>query len=182
MAGPAGRRPRLVTGWVLLVLLAAGGLPNPASALSPRDGGPVAFVGGSRIALSDVATFHCHDRDYPIIRCFLTPEQRTAEEAQVALAAASEALIPGGAALLDPFVRWYRDPNSGGPSYTAYVSQPDLASIGWDNLISSFTPLNGGHPVWWSLANQTGTKWDWGLAQASYLGSADNQFSSVAKV
>lgn len=163
MAGPVGRRSRLVTGWVFVVLLAASGLPNPASALSPRDGGPVAFVGGSQIALSDVASLHCHDRDYPIIRCFLTPEERAIEEAQVTMAAPSEAFLPGGAMLLNPFVRWYRDPNSGGPSYTAYISQPDLASVGWDNLISSFTPLYGGHPVWWSGANQTGTRWDWGL-------------------
>ncbi|MGC8633957.1 MAG: hypothetical protein ACP5VP_04730 [Candidatus Limnocylindrales bacterium] len=77
--------------------------------------------------------------------------------------------------------RWYRDANNSGPSFESYAYEADLASIGWEDQISSFTPLNGGHPLWWAGANRTGTKWDWGTAPMSTLGAANDQISSADK-
>lgn len=181
MTGRRGLRSHLITGATLFAFVAAGGLPAPALAVSAKDGAPVVYLGGERIAPSQIAELHCHDRDYPVIRCFVTAEQRATEESAVAAARQTAAGRVDTAAFLSPYVRWYRDPNFGGPSFAAYIPEPDLAAVGWDNLISSFTPLNGGHPLWWSGPNQTGTKWDWGTSPVGYLGSANDQFSSVAK-
>lgn len=169
-----GLRTRLVSIWALLAVFAVPGIPVPVAAGSFEAGTMVAYLGAKRIALSETADLHCHDRDYPVVRCFLTAEERASEE----LAAAA---VPAGVDLLNPYVRWYRDANFTGPSYEAYYAVPDLASIGWDNMISSFSPLNGGHPLWWSGPHESGTKWDWGTAAIANLGSANDQFSSVAK-
>lgn len=181
MTGRQGLRSRLVTGWALLGLFAVGALPATVSAVPARDGPPVVYLGAQRIKPSETLDLYCHDRDYPVIRCFLTGEQRATEQVQAAGGSEAAALTPTVSALLSPYVRWYRDANFTGPSFEAYLSEPSLAAIGWDNQISSFTSLNGGHPVWWSGPNQSGTKWDWGTASAGVLGSANDQFSSVAK-
>ncbi len=166
-----------LTGGVALTASSAG-----AAAASP--GGPalVAYLGAEQIPLGTVASYHCHDRDYPVIRCFLTAAERAAEEAAPgAGAGGSFGALASPASFLSPYVRWYRDANNAGPSFESYVYEADLASIGWDNQISSFTPLNGGHPLWWAGANRTGTKWDWGTAPMPTLGAANDQFSSADK-
>lgn len=179
MAGRHDLRARLVSAWAIVAIFALTGLPVPAAA-GTANSTTIAYFGAQRIALRDVAQFHCHDRDYPVVRCFLTPDERMSEEAIVA-AAEGPGVAPVGTAFLNPYVRWYRDADFAGPSYEAYYAVPNLAAIGWDNLISSFTPLNGGHPLWWTGANQTGNKWDWGTAAVGNLGSANDQFSSVVK-
>jgi hypothetical protein len=58
-----------------------------AAAASPGGPGLVAYLGAQRIPLSSVASYHCHDRDYPVIRCFRT----AAERVNAALIGASQA-------------------------------------------------------------------------------------------
>lgn len=172
-----GQRSRWVIGYAVLGLLA---LPMTVLAAPATHGVPVVYLGGQWIDSREAANFYCHDRDYPVIRCFRTPADRAAEEN--GLAGVPEAAIIGNVgqpSLLSPYVRWYRDANFSGPSFEAYVYEPDLAAIGWDNLISSFTPLNGGHPLWWTGPNRSGTKWDWGTASVATLGAANDQFSST---
>ncbi len=179
MHGSKGRRSRWVFGWAVLGLLA---LPMTVTAAPATNGVPAVYLDGQRIDGRAAVNFACHDRDYPIIRCFRTPADRAAEENRVA--GASHVAIAGSvapAALLGPYVRWYRDASFSGPSFEAYVYEPDLAVLGWDNQISSFTPLNGGHPLWWTGPNRSGTKWDWGTASAATLGAANDQFSSTDK-
>ncbi len=179
MHGYQGRRSRWVIGFAVLGLLA---LPMTVSAAPAANGGPAVYLDGQRIAAGEAANFSCHDRDYPVIRCFRTAADRAAEEN--GLAGAPEAAIVGTvgpASLLSPYVRWYRDANFSGPSFDAYVYEPDLAALGWDNLISSFMPLNGGHPLWWIGPNRTGNRWDWGTASVASLGAANDQFSSTDK-
>lgn len=165
-----------LTGGVALTVSSAG-----AAAASP--GGPalVAYLGAGQIPLGTVARYHCHDRDYPVIRCFLTAADRAAEEAAPDAVSGNDTFLANPASLLSPYVRWYRDANDSGPSFEAYVYEADLASIGWDNQISSFQPLNGGHPLWWAGANRTGTQWDWGTAPMATLGAANDQISSADK-
>lgn len=181
MRGRRGPLARLVasialTGGVALTVSSAG-----AAAASP--GGPalVAYLGAGQIPLGTVARYHCHDRDYPLIRCFLTAADRAAEEAAPDAGSGSSPVLARPASLLSPYVRWYRDANNSGPSFEAYVYEADLASIGWDNQISSFTPLNGGHPLWWAGANRMGTQWDWGTSPEATLGASNDQISSADK-
>ncbi len=181
MQGRWGPLARLVvsialTGGVALTVSSGG-----AAAAPP--GGPalVAYLGAQRIPLGTVASYHCHDRDYPVIRCFLTAAERTGEEAAPDAVSGRGTVLASPASLMSPYVRWYRDANNSGASFEAYVYEADLASIGWDNQISSFTPLNGGHPLWWAGANRSGTKWDWGTAPMATLGAANDQISSADK-
>lgn len=171
-------RSRLITAWALLAVVAASAMPVAASANSANESGPVAFLGAERIALNRASEFHCHDRDYPVIRCFGTAAERTTEGERFAR---RSDISSSGTSFLSPFVRWYRDASFGGPSFEAYLAEPDLAAVGWDNQISSFKSLNGGHPLWWTGANQSGTKWDWGTASVGSLGAGNDQFSSVGK-
>jgi hypothetical protein len=179
MHGYQGRRSRWVIGFAVLGLLA---LPMTVSAAPATNGGPAVYLDGQRIEGRAAANLFCHDRDYPLIRCFRTAADRAAEES--GLAGAPDGAVAGSvdpASLLSPYVSWYRDANFSGPSFEAYVYEPDLAALGWDNQISSFMPLNGGHPLWWTGPNRTGTKWDWGTASAATLGAANDQFSSTDK-
>ena len=179
MNGYRGRRSRWVIGFTVLGLLA---LPMTVSAAPATNGVPSVYLDGQRIDGHGAGSFYCHDRDYPVIRCFRTDADRAADEN--APATAPEAAIAGSAgpaSLLSPYVRWYRDANFSGPSFDAYVYEANLAAIGWDNLISSFAPLNGGHPLWWTGPNRSGTKWDWGTASVATLGAANDQFSSTDK-
>ncbi len=179
MNGSNGRRSRWVIGGAVLGLLA---LPMTVSAAAAANGVPAVYLSGQRIDAREAVNYSCHDREYPVIRCFRTAADRAAEES--GLAGAPETAIVGSvgpASLLSPYVRWYRDANFSGPSFDAYVYEPDLAAIGWDNQISSFVPLNGGHPQWWTGSNRSGTKWDWGTASMATLGSMNDQISSTDK-
>ena len=172
-------RSRGVIGFAMLGLL---GLPMTVSAAPDAPGVPAVYLDGQRIDGREAANFYCHDRDYPVIRCFRTDADRAAEEK--APVGASAGAIVGGvgpASFLSPYVRWYRDASFSGPSFEAYVYEANLAAIGWDNMISSFTPLNGGHPLWWTGPNRSGNKWDWGTASVANLGAANDQFSSTDK-
>ena len=179
MHGYQGRRPCWVIGFAVLGLLV---LPMTVSAAPATNGAPAVYLGGQRIEGRAAANLFCHDRDYPVIRCFRTAADRATKEG--GLAGAPDGAVAGSVGqpnLLSPYVRWYRDANFSGPSFEAYVYEPDLAAIGWDNEISSFLPLNGGHPLWWTGPNRTGNRWDWGTASAATLGAANNQFSSTDK-
>ena len=157
-------------------LALAWALPTMAAPEVGATDGVHATLDGAPIPLGSVAQFACHDRDYPLIRCFRSAAARDAD-----LAAAVPGVAASSPQLLSAFVRWYRDAYYGGPSFEAYNSYPDLSVIGWSKQISSFMTLNGGHPVWWQGTNYTGTGWDWGFASEPTLGSANDQISSVEK-
>lgn len=145
-----------------------------------------AELNGHAISLADVSRSHCHDLAYPLIRCFLTPVERDADEAAVAMAMSPGRSAPFGAAAsaISPYVRWYLDANSGGPSFDASVVYSDLGVIGWNDKISSFMTYAGGHPRWWRDVGFTPVSWDWGVGvSVAYVGNAANdQFSSVERL
>ena len=155
---------------VAALFLALSLLPAEVSAA-----GLSATLDGHPIPLSDVGRYACHDRNYPLIRCFRTGGELEADEK----VAPTGTLAPQQ--LLSPFVRWYQNANYAGAFFDAYDPYPDLSVIGWANQISSFKPLNGGHPVWWQGANYTGVMWDWGTSPEATLGGADNHITSVQK-
>ena len=135
-----------------------------------------AQLDGRAIALADVARFQCHDRDFPVIRCFNSAAERALD---LAAQGRSTEL-----ATVTQYVTWYADANYGGaPSFTAFWSEPDLTIYGWNDKISSFRTLNGGHPRWWQDVGNKGTSWDWGTLSISYVGDAANdQFSGVERL
>lgn len=177
---------RLRRGWSLavaaVVALASASTPsatttaaNPMALRAELDGRP--------IALADVSRFHCHDREYPLIRCFGTALERDRNEG-VAGAATKPAVDGDGAevsaAAAYPYVRWYLDASYAGPSFDAYFDYRDLGSVGWNDKISSFQTFFGAHPRWWRDLSFTGTSWDWGTTSVPYVGDAANdRFSSV---
>lgn len=167
-----------VVTWALLVT------SSSALARTQTTGGLTAEYGGHAIALEVVANYHCHDSSYPAIRCFDSPADRDSDQAAAVNASATSGTdgpepIPGAS-----YVTWFAAANYGGSSFTASSSYADLASIGWNNSISSFKSLNGGRPKWWQSTNFAGTSWQWAAgAQVSYVGDAANdQFTSVANV
>ncbi len=158
-------------------------VPVVAAARTDPESIVVVLLGATVIEPRTAVDYACHDRDYPVIRCFRSPAERAEEQARVAsMVAPSDGSPAEALGLLSPYVRWYRDAYYSGPSFEAYDPYRDLGLIGWDNQISSFAPLNGGHPVWWNGPGFTGTKWDWGTAPVANLGSISDQFSSVSKV
>ena len=168
------RTARAGAGLFLGLSLLAAALPSDVGAAGGS--GLTATLDGVSIPLAEVAHYNCHDRDYPVIRCFRSAVDLETDEQRVI---AANAMAPQQ--LLTAFVRWYQNANYGGSFFDAYDPYPDLSVIGWAKQISSFKPLNGGHPIWWQGANYTGVGWDWGTAPEPYLGGADDQISSVQK-
>ena len=148
--------------------------------------GPKAELDGRPITLGDVSAYYCHDRAYPVIRCFGTSLERDRNEG-LAGAATKPAPDSDNANAITtaayPYVRWYLDANYGGPSFDASIAYSNLGSLGWNDKISSFSVYPGGHPRWWRDVGLTGGSWDWGTTSVPYVGDAANdQFSSVGRL
>lgn len=92
---------RLVAAAVLAGLITVGSWPATAVGADTTSGiGPTARLGTTRIELSDVARFYCHDRDYPIIQCFVSTADLLADENQTRI---TSAVTPD---LVSAYVRW----------------------------------------------------------------------------
>lgn len=144
---------------------------SPAGSPEPR-----AQLDGQAIALADVARFQCHDRDFPVIRCFNSSAERDRD--MVAVGPSAELVT------LTHYVTWYDGANyPEPPSFAAFGPIPDLTIYGWNDKISSFRTYNGGHPRWWQDVSNKGAAWDWGTSWISYVGDAANdKFSSVERL
>lgn len=133
---------------------------------------PRAVLDAEGIPLDDVRRYHCHDRDYPVIRCFRDEAGRDADTARAL----------GRVELLsDPYVTFYKDVGYGGGSYSAYGPLTNLGIFGWADVISSFKSLNNGRPHWYRDSNYGTPDWRWAAgAWVTNVGSAANDtFSSV---
>lgn len=122
------------------------------------------------LPLSEVSRHHCHDRDFPIIRCFPSPDQRDED-----LAAAGAGSAESG----QPYVTVYLDEGYGGGSLTVYDSIRDLGMHGWNDRISSFKSLNGQRPRLFSHIDFGTPSWRWPAgAWVSNVGSNANDATS----
>jgi hypothetical protein len=181
-------KTRIPLGLVLLLQIASA---TPAGASSEE---LYAMYDGELIALSKVASHHCHDGRYPEIRCFATEIERDRDAAAVARGGqstptgdtAGEASLETdlGLASSTYYVVFYEHANYGGASYMTAVAHSDLRAIGWNDVISSFKSLNAQRPKWWEHINYGGSTWQWTAgAWVSYVGDAANdRFSSVKNV
>jgi len=132
-----------------LVLLMAVLLVPPATATATAAPTVVtADLAGRPIELASVASFHCHDLDYPRIHCF---ETATARDAELALEGSARSLDSLGATAVS-YVVVYENASYGGASLVASEDYSTLTFIGWNDRISSFKAQNG----------ETGSfHWDW---------------------
>jgi hypothetical protein len=176
----AMRRSLLVGGLLTTLLLvcptgtlAKGAVPElPAQAIAVLD--------GRSIPLKDVVNHHCHDLDAGVYRCFATEAERDAD----ALTTVDDELLGPLGTQGFTYAIAYAAINYGGSSLWISSSIPDLSTIGWNDVISSFKSTNGGRPKWWAAANYSGSSWQWiASAWVPYVGdSANDRFSSVKNV
>jgi hypothetical protein len=103
-----------------------------------------ATLDGKRIKVARVASLNCHDFDYPVIRCFSTPDLIAGDIAA--------RLDPGDAAgarlLLAGWVTAYQDNFYGGPSISLSTDQSSLTALGWNDRVSSFKSFGATGGFW----------------------------------
>lgn len=156
-------------------------------------GGPLelrAYLAGQPIALDAVARYHCHDREYPVIDCFATEQERDHDAGltprAVAVAAAPDSSLFGAINLASAvfYVTFYEHSNFAGASYATSQAIAHLGLIGWNDAISSFKSLNGQRPKWWQDIDFAYFSWQWPASYwVSYVGDgANDRFSSVKNV
>jgi hypothetical protein len=142
------------------------------SGAARADDDPEAWLGSHQIPLATVSEYHCHDLEWPVIRCFAVEEDRDEDMGSVARRAPGE------------YVTFYSDDNYGGGSFTATQPYPDLAPYGWGDVITSFKSRNGGHPKFYADANYGYPSWQWsaGIWNPNVGSAANDTFSSVKNV
>jgi hypothetical protein len=154
---------------VLAGLLASAIGPATAAADS-GDGLVRADLDGVAIELILVGKYQCHDLDYPRIHCF---------SSGLRLNASIQAALSVQAV---DYVQVFESPFYGGASLLISQDYTVLATLGWNDRISSFKGKN----------SQSGRFWtDWFYGGSSYafccnqqvasLGAFDNTFSSVQR-
>lgn len=143
--------------------------PSTPARSDPANDRLSATLDGLPLALSKVASYHCHDLRYPVITCFRDAEDR---DRDVQEASAPDSL---------PYVNVFRDENYGGQSYIISESEPNLTSIGWNDVITSFKSTNSGRPRFYQDASYGTPSWRWpaGAWVANVGSPANDKFSSV---
>lgn len=128
-----------------------------------------ATLEGAALNLSQVASYNCHDLRSPVDTCFRRVVDRDRDIRRIE---ARDSL---------PYVKIFRDENYGGQSYIISESEPNLASVGWNDEITSFKSLNGGRPRFYQDASYGTPSWRWsaGAWVANVGSSANDKFSSV---
>ena len=159
---------RLARGIVAAVLLAITMAP-----IASADG-LTATLDGKRIRMQRVASLQCHDFDYPIIRCFSTPDLIAAD-----IAARFDANQSTGARLLlTGWVTVYENADYGTPSISMANDYPSLSALGWNDRISSFKSF-GATGNFWEHSPSGGFDYTFAsTTQASSLGSNNDKFSA----
>ncbi len=139
------------------------------------------------IPLSDVARHHCHDVQYPLIRCFDTAEERdndmqTEAEGATSVSSSADDEVTQMTVLL--YVTFWEHADYGGVSFTASQPIDHLGDYGWNDAITSFKSLNGQRPKWWEDAYYGLPAWQWAAGRwVRNVGSgANDTFSSVKNV
>jgi hypothetical protein len=155
----------------VLIAVSLGGMTAPiVSGAETR-----AFLDGDRIALRDVARYHCHDAASPAIRCSSHQASRDRDVRRLAATRGVRAVF---------YVQVFEHENYGGASLSISTSISNLGSVGWNDAITSFKSLNGGRPKFWENSGYGGSAWQWAAgAWVANVGSgANDRFSSVKNV
>ncbi len=161
----------LAVGLMVMGLLAITtfALPSSASAADP-DPELTATLDGKPIPVEDVGKYNCDDFSYPEIRCWST---RVLADARATLVTVLTSI---------DYVTIFDFTNFGGASMNVSQDYSTLATIGWNDRISSFKGKN----------NETGsffTDWFYGGTSFSFccntsvgnLNGFSNTFSSIIR-
>jgi Peptidase inhibitor family I36 len=113
--------------------LAGGLLISAVLGGSTNAGGLTARLGDEVIRLDQAGALSCHDFDFPVLRCFTSPEalERDVLE-RVSTNTAPAAVVDTG------YVTVWEHASYDGARMTLSSDQPWLSSIGWNDRISSF--------------------------------------------
>jgi hypothetical protein len=133
-----------------------------------------ATLDGKRIRIDRVPSLNCHDFDYPVIRCFSTPDLVAAD-----IAARLDAGSAEGARLLSTgYVTVFQDVYYGAPFISLSNDQTSLSSIGWNDRISSFKSY-GASGGFYEHSPTGGTWYAYGSStQIGSLGAMNDKFSA----
>jgi hypothetical protein len=168
MARHIGVRTRATLAIATMLVLAN---PVPVGASSPSSGALRADLDGKPIALAEVGQHFCEDFTAPAIHCFAKATHLEASVAPILAAGTGNYVI-------------IYDYTSYAGSYM-YVSQDYtvLATIGWNDRISSYVALNGEYGHFFTDWFYGGTQYGFCCyQQVPGLGSYDNTFSSVHRL
>ena len=148
---------------------------TPAMAAAPEI---EATLDGRPIDVSDVGRYQCHDLDNPIIRCFRKAADRDLSiDLELGI---SDASVSGSAATTVVYVTLYDSPNFLGSSISLSQSYDALATIGWNDRVSSFRARNSATGRFYVDWFASGSSWSFCCNQSTAsLSSWDNSFSSV---
>jgi hypothetical protein len=142
--------------------------PSVAVAGSGAEPAMHADLDGNPIALVDVGKYFCHDFDFPAIHCFSDPK---ALEARPEVRAATST---------GEFVTVYEYTTYQGAYMHMSQNYTVLATIGWNDRISSFVVENSQSGNFYTDWFYGGTVYGWCCNhQLPGLGIYDNTFSSV---
>ena len=165
-----GRQLRSITLALVLatpILLAA---PLPPTSASDASVTLVAYLDGKPIALADVSKYYCDDFSYPLIECSVS-----------ALVTSSRALLVGLLTSVD-YVTIYEFTSYSGSMMNVSQDYTVLATIGWNDKISSFKARNGETGTFYVDWFYGGSQWSFCCnTQQSSLGGYDNSFSSLQR-
>ena len=160
---------------LLLALLLALAWWTPAIA-APRE--VEATLDGRPIDLSDVGRYQCHDLEFPVIRCF-----RKAIDRDLSVDAGLDVLgvsVSVSAATAVVYVTLYDSPNFLGASISLSQNYDALATIGWNDRVSSFRGRNSETGKFFTDWFASGGTWAFCCNQSiTGLSTYDNSFSSV---
>jgi len=154
---------------VLLALVPS----TPAMAATPE---VVATLDGRPIAVADIPDYQCHDLEYPVIRCFRKIADRDASIAvDIDVGVASASLASGVV-----YVTVYDGANFTGSTFSISQDYDALATIGWNDRVSSFKGRNSESGRFFVDWFGGGSNWPF-CCNSTYgsLGTYNNTFSSV---
>ncbi len=160
------RRTRALVFGVLL----AAAPSTPAMAATPH---VVATLDGRAIPVSQIGLYSCHDLEFPAIRCFRQPRDRN-----LALATSAGQLQVAAAGVV--YVTVFDQALYGGSSMSISQNYDTLATIGWNDRVSSFKAKNSESGRLYVDWLHGGSGWNFCCNQSTgNLSTYDNSFSSV---
>ena len=166
-----GRRVRSITFALLLATPAIVAGPLPTVAAGTDTGPPLsAYLDGKPIPLADVSKYFCDDFSYPEIQCSISP-----------LITAARATVTNLLTSVD-YVTVFDGTYFSGAWMNMSQDYSILATIGWNDRISSFKARNGETGTFYVDWFYNGSQWSFCCnTQQSSLGGYDNSFSSVQR-
>jgi hypothetical protein len=162
---------------LLSSVVLAGALPSVAAAadgtradVGGTNDGITAYLDGRPIPAADVSKYFCDDFSYPVIQCSVSPVITAARATVVSLLTSVD------------YVTIYDQAGFGGPYMNISQDYGWLATIGWNDRVSSFRARNGETGTFFVDWFSGGSQWSFCCnTQQSSLGGYDNTFSSVQR-